>query len=71
MPGDVSLIWTDPDPTFAWCEPSIAHIRWDTKPLVGRVVSWANNVNRGNEDFRKRFAEAKFIDDGTVGSVSL
>ena len=71
VPGDVSLICTDPDPTFAWSEPSIAHIHWDTNPLVNRAVSWANNVSRGKADFRKRFPQAKLVNGGTVGPAPL
>ena len=69
VPGDVSLICTDSDPSFAWCEPSIAHIRWDYLPVVRRIVRWAANVSRGKEDLRQTSTKAEFVDGGTVGPV--
>jgi LacI family transcriptional regulator len=41
VPQDVSLVCTDDNPDFAWCEPSVTHIRWDYRPVVRRVVRWA------------------------------
>ena len=46
VPEDVSLICTDGDPHFAWCRPSVAHIQWDTAPVVRRALRWADNVAR-------------------------
>lgn len=67
VPQDVSLVCTDTDPTFAWCEPSIAHIHWDARPLVRRIVRWAANVSRGRRDVRQNFVPAEFIPGGTIG----
>lgn len=69
-PKHVSLICTDPDPTFAWCEPSVAHVRWDTRPVVRRVVRWVNNIARGKDDRKQTLTKADFIDGGTVGPVA-
>jgi len=33
-PEHVSLICDDPDLTFGWCEPLIAHIAWDHRPII-------------------------------------
>jgi len=66
-PKDVSLICVDGDPTFDWCEPSVAHLRWDSRPCVRRIVRWANNVARGKEDLRQTLTKAEFVDGGTVG----
>ena len=68
-PRDVSLICTDPDLTFALCKPSIAHIQWDSRPVVRRVVRWANNIARGRDDLRKSYTKAVFIEGGTIGPV--
>jgi DNA-binding LacI/PurR family transcriptional regulator len=68
-PEDISLVCTDHSPTFDWCEPSIAHISWDERPVMRRVVCWANNVSRGRRDFRKTFTESEFIPGGTIGPV--
>jgi hypothetical protein len=67
VPGDVSLVCTDGDPGFAWCQPSVAHIRWDYRPVVRRIQRWANNVSRGKEDKRQTLTKAEFVEGGTVG----
>ena len=67
MPEDVSLICTDSDPNFAWCEPSIAHIRWDYLPVVRRIVRWAANVSIGKTDLRQTSTKAEFVEGGTIG----
>lgn len=69
IPEDVSLICTDADPSFAWCEPSIAHIRWDYPPVVRRIVQWANNIARGKKDLRQVLTSAEFVTGGTIGPV--
>ena len=66
-PRDVSLICMDPDPAFAYCQPSVAHIHWDTRPLVRRITNWADNVARGKDDRRQSFTKADFIEGGTIG----
>jgi DNA-binding transcriptional regulator YhcF (GntR family) len=67
VPEDLSLICTDADPAFAWCQPSIAHIAWDSQPLVRRVLKWADGISRGKGDVRQTFAVAKFMPGGTMG----
>lgn len=67
IPQDVSLVCADPDPTFAWFRPSIAHIHWDSGKVVQRVVHWANRVARGVEDRRQSLIKAVFVDGGTIG----
>ena len=66
-PRDVSLICIDGDPTFEWCKPSVAHIRWNTEPLVNRILRWADNMARGKKDRRQTFTKTEFVDGGTVG----
>lgn len=66
-PAQVSLICTDPDPTFSWCRPTVAHIRWDHRPVVRRAVRWATNVARGNDDRRQTLTKAEYVEGGTVG----
>jgi len=69
VPEDVSLVCTDPDPTFEWCNPTIAHIRWDSRPLARRIVRWAANVSCGKQDLRQTFTQAGFVAGGTIGPV--
>ncbi len=68
-PRDVSLVASDPDPSFVWCEPSISHIRWDYRLVVRRVVRWAENVRSGVDDRRKRGSKTEFVEGGTIGPV--
>lgn len=68
-PAQVSLICRDPDPTFAWCRPTIAHLNWDSRPVVRRVVRWANNVARGKDDRRQSLTQIKIVEGGTMGPV--
>jgi DNA-binding LacI/PurR family transcriptional regulator len=66
-PDQISLVCTDPDPTFAWCRPTIAHFEWDYRPVVRRVVRWAKNVAHGKDDHLKSGTESKFVVGGTIG----
>ena len=70
VPSEVSLVCTDPDPSFAWSDPPVAHLRWDSRPLVRRIVRWANNASRGKEDIRQTTVPAEFVVGGTIGPVS-
>jgi DNA-binding LacI/PurR family transcriptional regulator len=67
VPEDVSLVATDPDPTFHWCRPSIAHITWESGLLVKRIVRWAANVSGGIDDRRQTLTKAEFVEGGTIG----
>jgi DNA-binding LacI/PurR family transcriptional regulator len=70
VPEDVSLICTDGDPHFAWCRPSVAHIHWDSAPVVRRPILWAAKMARGRRDIRQTLTKAEYIDGGTVGPVT-
>ncbi len=69
VPDHLSLICSDPDPAFAWCHPTMAHIRWDYRPLVQRILRWADQVARGREDREQSMFLAEFIEGGTIGPV--
>jgi DNA-binding LacI/PurR family transcriptional regulator len=69
VPEDVSLICSDPDPAFSWCQPGVAHIHWKALPLVKRVTRWANQISKGSADRGKFFVEAIYIDGGTVATA--
>lgn len=68
-PDQISLACTDAYPTFEWCRPTIAHIAWDSKPVIKRVLKWADNISCGKDDRRKSTTLAKFVDGGTIGPV--
>jgi DNA-binding LacI/PurR family transcriptional regulator len=69
VPGDVSLVCTDDDPAFAHCSPPVACITWDTRPVVRRILQWADYVGRGKSDRRQTTTPAKFVPGGTVAAV--
>lgn len=70
VPEDVSLVCTDADPSFDWCQPPISHIRWDIDPVVRRVVRWVGNVSAGKPDLRQTLTPAEFVPGGTIGPVA-
>lgn len=69
-PRDVSLMCDDPCHVFDWCEQTIAHIKWDERPILHRVVRWADNVAHGRTDRRQSRCKSVFVDGGTIGPVT-
>ncbi len=49
--------------------PEVTHIRWDSRPVVRRVVRWAENVAHGIDDRRQTEVKAGFVHGGTIGPV--
>jgi hypothetical protein len=47
----------------------MAHITWDFRMAVRRVVRWAAKVNRGKKDRRQTNLKAEFVEGGTIGPV--
>lgn len=70
VPDDVSLVCTDDDLAFNHCSPPIARIKWDSRPVVRRVVNWAANVSRGKTDIRQTLTPSEFIPGGTIGRAN-
>lgn len=68
-PRDVSLICTDDDLSFEWCEPSVSFVCWDSHPWVRRIVRWADNVASGKDDRRQTFTKAEFVAKGSIGAT--
>jgi DNA-binding LacI/PurR family transcriptional regulator len=68
-PENISLICTDASPAFQWCQPAISHIQWDQKPLVRRIVRWAENIAKGKKDLRQTSTKASLIQGATMGSI--
>lgn len=68
-PRDVSLICADPDPSFEWMQPSVAHIHWSFDLITRRIVRWLEKVASGRDDHRQALLRAKFVDGGTIGPV--
>ncbi len=69
VPRQVSLVSTDDDPALAWCHPSIAHMRWDNRLIVRRVVRWVNAVRKGKPDRKIINFPTEFVSGGSIGPV--
>jgi LacI family transcriptional regulator len=69
VPRDLSLLCTDPDPSFLWRVPTVAHIRWEGAPIVRRVRRWAENVASGKDDRRQLLTKAEFVPGGTIARI--
>ena len=69
VPGQVSLICTDYDASLAWCHPSVAHMIWETAPIVRRVVRWVTALRGDRADRRTINFPAEFVDGGSIGPV--
>lgn len=67
VPRDVSLVCADGDPGFAWFNPTVSHIAWDSALVVRRAVRWAANIARGKQDLRQILTKAEFVPGGTIG----
>jgi DNA-binding LacI/PurR family transcriptional regulator len=67
VPDAVSMVCTDADPAFEWCDPPISHIRWDSGPVVRRIVKWVADVSRGKKNMRQTLTPAEFVQGGTIG----
>ena len=68
-PRDVSLICTDDDVAFEWCEPSVSCVSWDSRPWVRRIVRWVAKVANGKDDRRQSYSKAKFVERDSIGPV--
>lgn len=71
VPEDVSLVCMDEPRVLLWQRPTVSHVRWDSRPLVRRVIQWSANVSRGLEDLRQIFLPCEFVRGGTVGPAPV
>ena len=67
VPNDVSLACTDMSEAFEWCDPGITHIAWDSKPVITRVVKWADKISRGKEFNPRNISKVRLVTGGTIG----
>lgn len=70
-PRDISLICLEMVPALAWCNPPVAHVSWDRRPLVRRVIRWAANVAAGKDDRKMERIPAKFVEGGSIGKAAI
>lgn len=69
VPEDVSLICNDSDPSFAWCEPSITHMKWSHEKLVNYVVRWVNQVAISKPHQRQKLYDAELVEGETIAAA--
>lgn len=69
-PKDISMVSCDIHPIFEWCYPSVAHIQWDTQPIIDYVAHWISQLARGRNDRKPSFSIAEFHPEGTIGPVA-
>ncbi|MCH7228111.1 substrate-binding domain-containing protein [Haloferula sp. A504] len=67
-PRDVSLISSEMDPCLAWCDPAVSCFRWDSAPVIKRVMRWVKGVAaQKREDKRQVLFDGEFVEGGTIG----
>jgi DNA-binding LacI/PurR family transcriptional regulator len=67
VPGQVSLVSADYDNSLAWFHPAVAHMKWDDRPIIRRIVRWCDAVRRGNPDRKTINFPAQFIPGSSIG----
>jgi DNA-binding LacI/PurR family transcriptional regulator len=70
-PQHVSLFCNDYEQSFKWALPNIAHIQWDHRPSIRRVMQWAKNIGHGKNDRKKSITRAVLHEGDTIGSAPL
>lgn len=69
VPGKVSLVLGEYEPTLEMCHPRFSHMRWDNRLIVRRVVRWVEAVRKGKTDRRTVNIPAEFVPGGSIGPV--
>jgi DNA-binding LacI/PurR family transcriptional regulator len=70
VPAQVSLVSTDYDASLEWCEPSIAHMRWESDPVIRHALRWVTAVRRGSVDRTIRSSPTEFVIGGSIGPAA-
>jgi DNA-binding LacI/PurR family transcriptional regulator len=69
VPEDVSLVSGDCEPFMDMCHPGFAHMRWDYRLIVRRVVRWVDAARKGKADRKTINIPAEFLPGGSIGPV--
>ena len=67
VPAQISLVASDDDPSFEWCDPEFSRIRWNSAPAIRRIVRWATAIHCGREDLKQVVYPSEFVEGGTIG----
>ncbi len=71
IPHDVSLICTDHDPNWSWCQPEPTCLRWQPERVVKHAVSWGKAITKGKVDKRQVLFDGECTEGGTVGPAPM
>ncbi len=69
VPEDVSMVCLESDPVFAWSEPEVGRIEWDSRQLARLAERWVTQVAAGTRTDEKWKIRAVFLERGTVARV--
>ena len=67
VPSDVSLVCLGQDSMFDWCEPPVAHVRYDLNLPMQRIVKWIAAISHGTSERKIRLFPAQFDTGGSTG----
>jgi DNA-binding LacI/PurR family transcriptional regulator len=71
IPSQISLVASDDDPSFEWCDPEISRIRWNSALAVRRIVRWAGAISRGREDLKQNLYPSEFVPGATIDRAPI
>lgn len=69
VPEQVSLVSGECESILDVCYPQFAHMHWDNRLIVRRVVRWVDAVRKGKADRKISNIAAEFVPGGSIGSV--
>lgn len=67
VPEQVSLVSGECESILDMCHPQFAHMHWDNRLIVRRVVRWVDAVREGRADRRIINIAAEFVPGGSIG----
>lgn len=67
IPEQVSLVSGDCEPVLDQCHPGFAHMSWDNRLIVRRVLRWVDAVRKGKDDRKIINIPAEFVASGSIG----
>jgi DNA-binding LacI/PurR family transcriptional regulator len=66
IPHEVSLISTDHDTNWSWCQPEPTCLRWQPERVVKHAVSWVKATSKGKVDKRQVLFDGECTNGGTI-----
>jgi DNA-binding LacI/PurR family transcriptional regulator len=69
VPEQVSLVSGGCEAIFDVCHPRFAHMHWDNRLIVRRVVRWVDAVRKSRADRKTINIPAEFVPGGSIGPV--